>query len=262
MLITVNHANIFTSNSRKQLHYLPLRLTVISLLFMGLCFMRKPISIKTGEKFNRLTVISKEPSLKGHAMYRCLCDCGNYIVTRGSALLSDNTKGCGCLNVESYTNTFGNYRKAIANGATLNGRHTSEYGAYSKMKERCYNPKVDRYPCYGERGIIVCQRWLDRFSNFLEDMGRKPTPQHSLDRFPDVNGNYEPSNCRWGTEEQQAANRQNTIRLTLKGAEIHQAALARLLNVTPHSIEYHIRRGKNGDEIYSYFKSKGNVDRV
>lgn len=176
-------------------------------------------------------------------------------------MVSGNTKGGGCLNVENYTNVFKTYRESVKNGATLNGKKTPEYEAYQHMIDRCYNPKVDRFPAYGGRGITVCPRWLEGFSNFLEDMGRKPSAAHSLDRFPDVNGNYESSNCRWGTEEQQYANKQNTVRLILNGAEIHQASLARLLNVTDHAIEYHLKNGKTGDEIASHFKSKKNASK-
>lgn len=81
------------------------------------------------------------------------------------------------------------------------------YHIWTDMRERCRNPKRHNYKNYGGRGIKVCGRWND-FRNFVADMGPKPSPNHSLDRI-DVNGNYEPSNCRWATIHQQNANQRS-----------------------------------------------------
>lgn len=85
-------------------------------------------------------------------------------------------------------------------------RETPIYSAWTDMKTRCYNPKNSEYNNYGGRGIKVCERWRNSFMAFYEDMGPRPTPQHSIDR-KDVNGNYEPGNCRWATRSQQNINR-------------------------------------------------------
>lgn len=248
---------LFNSNSRKQSHIILLGLTVVSLLFAGFCsFMNRPIIIKEKTRFSRLMVLRQLDSKKGHRMYECLCDCGTIRIVRASALVSQNTHSCGCLDKETRGVNLRRGHELRSNGATVNGKRTAEYDAYQHMKERCYNPKVDRYPCYGGRGIKVCDRWLESFSNFLADMGRKPSKNHSLDRFPNVNGDYEPSNCRWGTQEQQMSNKQNTVRLIVNGEEVHQGLLAKILGVNDHSIEYHLKKGKSGDEIAAHFKNK------
>src|SRR5205085_3050276 len=86
---------------------------------------------------------------------------------------------------------------------------TAEYLCWVNIKRRCYNPNNCSYKHYGGRGISCCDRWLHSFENFLADMGKKPTPQHQIDRI-NVNGNYEPSNCRWVLCAINCRNRRNT----------------------------------------------------
>ena len=93
----------------------------------------------------------------------------------------------------------------IKHGHAFAGRRSSEYRTWYAMKQRCTNPNVEHYDRYGGRGITVCERWANSFCNFLADMGLKPSRRHSIDRVNN-DGNYEPGNCRWATQKEQANN--------------------------------------------------------
>lgn len=116
----------------------------------------------------------------------------------------------------------------------MNGRHEL-YGVWNQMKQRCSNPNTKSYPAYGGRGIKVCRAWSDSFQAFLDDMGPRPSPQHQIDR-KDVNGDYEPSNCRWATRSEQDANRRDTMRLTAGGQTRTLTEWADLLGVDKRHI--------------------------
>ena len=104
------------------------------------------------------------------------------------------------------------------------GKHSSErlllYFIWRNMKMRCYWAPYRDFHCYGGRGISVCQRWRNSFSAFLQDMGERPSQEHTLDRYPDNNGNYEPSNCRWATTKEQGNNRRSNVVLEYAGKRL------------------------------------------
>lgn len=112
-------------------------------------------------------------------------------------------------------------------------RFAKEYRAWLKMMARCYDPKEDRYPLYGGRGIRVCDRWMEvpeGFHNFQADMGPAPSKKHTLERI-DNDGNYEPTNCRWATWKEQAQNRRTNRHLTFNGETLTMAQWADRLGV-------------------------------
>jgi len=211
-----------------------------------------------GNKYGRLVVLNQENSIKGHKMVKCICECGNYTIIRASALTSKNTFSCGCLNIETRPISLAKGHNIRANGAINN---KDEYRCYQHMKSRCYTPTDAKYKNYGARGIIVCERWLNTngFKNFLLDMGKRPSKSHSIERDK-INGNYEPNNCRWATNQIQSRNKTTTIRLHFNNIEYCQSDFAELCNVTDHSIEYHLKKGKTPTEIFNYFNNKNYVN--
>lgn len=162
----------------------------------------------TGQKFGRLTVIERAGKLYGtQSAWKCKCDCGNEKIIAGAHLTKKQrpTYSCGCFAIE---------RTKECN--TTHGKtKTPEFTVWVNMMDRCYNSNRKGYEYYGGRGIKVDLVWhgSEGVIRFLSDMGSRPSSAHSLDRI-DVNKDYGPSNCRWGTKQEQAANRRPFKALT------------------------------------------------
>src|SRR5580765_1025660 len=105
----------------------------------------------------------------------------------------------------------------VKHGHARNGAKSREYSVWSDMINRCYNPNIKIYKHYGGRGITVCDRWLESFQNFLKDMGPRPNNKMVIDRYPNMNGNYEPGNCRWATRVESGRNTRRNRFLTAFG---------------------------------------------
>lgn len=127
-------------------------------------------------------------------------------------------------------------------GRTLWTTRTAEYMAWAGMIQRCTNKKSREYHNYGGRGITVCERWRS-YVSFLADVGRRPSELYSLDRFPDVNGNYEPGNVRWATGREQGNNMRKNVRLELNGKTQTMTEWAREFRIDPNTIATRLMRG-------------------
>ena len=128
-------------------------------------------------------------------------------------------------------------------------RRTPEFTAWSNMLDRCYNANKPGYKDYGGRGISVCDRWKHSFNDFLSDMGLRPSSKHSLDRFPNNDGNYEPSNCRWATKPEQQANTTRNVIISYNGKSMNIKEWSNETGIAPSVIAYRSRVGLSPDKI-------------
>ena len=168
-----------------------------------------------GKKFNRLTFINEcEPKItSGGNKKRAgifLCDCGIKRVFTINDVISGGSKSCGCYNIEKSS------ERAFARNYKHGLNKTTEYNTWSCMKKRCLNPKNKNYKNYGARGIKVCDSWLLSFENFINDMGLKPSKNHSLERTEN-DSDYSKENCIWGTKKQQSRNARSNILFSYLG---------------------------------------------
>lgn len=198
----------------------------------------------TGKRFGRLVVLQETPVRRnGNVMWLCQCDCGTIKKVNGDPLRRGAILSCGCLQRETAPTAARN--ACLKHGMT----YSPTWKSWSEMKARCLNPSHKLYYYYGGRGIKVCTRWIESFENFLEDMGEKPSGT-SLDRI-DNNGNYEPNNCRWATDIQQARNKRNNIIITFNGETLCLAEWAEKLGIDYKILHHRYQRGWSADRIVS-----------
>lgn len=204
----------------------------------------------TGVIFGRWTVID-ESSFRGVdecVRWNCICECGKVGVIRGTELRKGLSTSCGCRKAEVA-------RNQTKHGASRVGNRTSEYNTWLSMKSRCYDINHESYQDYGGRGVIVCEQWKDSFEVFLADMGLKPSSRHSIDRI-NVNGNYDPSNCRWATKKQQADNTRRNRWFEYNGEKMIMQDWADRFGVHYSNIHIMIKRGKTFEQVVGYYQNK------
>lgn len=200
--------------------------------------MATPIIDMAGQRFTNIVVIERSyvKTNQKSAMWVCRCDCGNIFITSRSRLLNGVNKSCGC----------GKYGKHIKHGLYK----TAEYRAWRGMIGRCYSKTNKRYELYGGRGISVCKRWLNDFMNFYNDIGERPSKDHSIDRI-DVNGNYEPENCKWSTQKEQCRNRRVNVKYNYNGKNITLPEWSELLGIPLVTLRYRIKTKMPYESVFS-----------
>ena len=195
-----------------------------------------------GQQYGFLSVVNFAGISTGsrpERLWLCKCKCGAEITVRQNNLRSNHTKSCGC------------HMKQTS--AIINRKHgytkTPTYIAWANMKGRCLNKNNKNYLNYGDRGITVCAKWLNSFQAFIDDMGEKPGKGYSIERI-DVNGNYEPSNCKWATTAEQNRNYRRNIYIEYNGRTQCLKDWATELGMCPSVLRYRIKAGWSVDDAF------------
>lgn len=188
--------------------------------------------MQPNDRFGRLTFKELLPGSRNGAKYGVFaCDCGAVKEMGISNVALGKSKSCGCLAA-----------KVTGDRARTHGlSKTPEYEVWARMITRCTNPKASRYDRYGGRGITVCERWRQSFENFLADMGKLP-PGMTIER-KDVNGNYEPGNCRWATKREQHWNKSTSLFVEYQGQRKCVAEWCEQLGIPYSTFIQRLRRG-------------------
>lgn len=175
----------------------------------------------SGQIFGLLYVNGYAFSLNKRRYWECACACGKLCHVQGTLLTKGATSSCGCLRGESHGDT-----------------DSKEHNAWLAMRKRCSTRKTNRdYDQYAGRGITICDRWESSYTNFLNDMGRAPSLNHSLDRKDNDKGYYK-NNCRWALPTQQANNRSNNRLLTISGHTKTITEWCDTLNIVKASVAF------------------------
>lgn len=206
-----------------------------------------------GKQFHYLTVIKeleriyyKTTSTK---QYLCKCKCGKEIKSTPSNLNRGATKSCGCWKKESAKNI----------NRTHGMSKSPEYQIWAGMVKRCYNKNHKDFHIWGGKGITVCDSWLHDFAQFYADMGKRPSPIHSIDRI-DNNKQYMPENCRWATPKEQAFNTEKTHKVEYQGQLVSLRNFANLANLDYYALyNRHIRKNIPLHEAIKLVPSKNSA---
>lgn len=204
-----------------------------------------------------LTILEERPRSYGRAdrpqgggrtrlFYLVQCSCGSKPFEISKAKYNDGSGRCrSCNNTEKNSNKGHGESDAPVRGKRSPG--TPEYRTWKSIKTRCYNKNYKQYLDYGGRGITVCDRWLHSYENFLADMGRRPSPKHSIGR-KENNGPYSPDNCFWDTDESQRRNRRTTVLITLNGVTKCATDWCRELGVSKATYQWRKKQGWSPQE--------------
>ena len=187
-----------------------------------------------GKTFGKLTVLEEDGRIGANVAWICKCECGKKIRVKANSLLSGNTSSCGCGRIEAIT-------KHNQTGTPL-------FNVWRNMIERCTNPNYKTYKDYGGRGIKVCDEWREFEPFYTWSISNGYGKGLSIDRI-NVNGNYEPSNCRWATAKQQSRNRRDTVFIEVNGVRKSISDWADALGVKRNTLYWRYSEGWSPKEI-------------
>lgn len=199
----------------------------------------------TGMRFGCLKVLDLFLKHKRNgSKWLCECDCGRYGSFWGTQLKSKGIKSCGC------------YKKVITKERNTKHNMTNmpEYSVWKDIKKRCYDENSTSYPNYGGRGIKMSKEWYLNFSIFYDNMGARPSSEHSIERI-DNNGDYYKENCVWATRHEQSRNKRTNNLITFNNETKCVKDWAKELNCSYQAITKRLKSGKDFEWVYNHFKS-------
>lgn len=222
------------------------------------------------ERYGKLVVLrqgisrfhnTKERGVRECRRWVCQCDCGNIIERAEKDLIGGRCDSCLSCAYTGENNA--NYKHGASAGKRGDRAYAPEYRTWCAIKTRCYNPNSDEYYVYGGRGIQMCDAWLNSFEAFFDDMGPKPTPQHTIDRKNNDKG-YCPDNCRWATDQEQRRNRRSNRRITIDNTTHCLVEWFEIIGTKKSTFEWRERQGWSIEESLFGRGASGHliVDRV
>lgn len=184
----------------------------------------------TGSKFGNWEFIAGGDGYR----WKMKCVCGVEKEVRSQDIRMGTSKSCGCISTGG-------------KGGLKNKTHGTDYGsklyrAWRNAKNRCFNPKTEKYKTYGAEGITMYSGWANSYEEFAAYIGEPPGPEYSLDRIENSKG-YEPGNVRWATPEEQMENRACTLRISFEGVEVPLTKVAKALGIDYGTLAYRYRKG-------------------
>lgn len=195
--------------------------------------------VKIGDRYGRLVVVEQTDKRRdGCIVFLCECDCGKMHEVASTNLTRGKVRSCGC-----------------SQSVSANMSRTPTYKTWAHAKDMCYNANNRQYKNYGARGIRMCERWRDSFKRFLEDMGERPSKAHCLCRI-DINGHYEPKNCKWDLHIAHGNNRRNNRRIELDGVTYTVAQFARTFGINYSTVMRALRNEKTPSDILDKYVDK------
>lgn len=189
-----------------------------------------------GQRVGRWTVVAGPERHGARETFLCRCDCGTERMVKAWNLRKAITQSCGCLKAEVTR------ERSTTHGDARVGRLATEYNIRRTMIARCHRPAARSFSKYGGRGITVCERWRESYAAFLADMGRRPSPRHSLERL-DNDGPYAPGNVVWATAAAQARNRRSTPLYEMDGERLCIKDWAARYGMTGKQLRPRLARG-------------------